>query len=117
MATPVRRNTEKNGQETQRDGNEILALYEVVREVKSPRKQGPPCSRPRKCFEQVSSDEREHLLIQFNYMGQYDLHCVTPTGIFTSSYRNQFVDENFLCDTIHSLFIYPASANDMPQII
>ena len=85
--------------------------------VKSPRKQGPPCSHPRKCFEQVSSDEREHLLMQFNYMGQYDLHCMTPTGIFTSPYRNQFVHENFACDTIHSLFIYPVSANDMPQII
>ena len=53
--------------------------------VKSPRKQGPPCSHPRKCFEQVSSDEREHLLMQFNYMGQYDLHRVTCVVINSNS--------------------------------
>lgn len=41
--------------------------------IKSPRKQAPPCSCPKKCFEQVSKEEREHLIMQFNHMGTHKL--------------------------------------------
>ena len=50
MATPGRRNTEKSGQETQRDGNEILALYQVVRESQIPKKARSSLQPPEEMF-------------------------------------------------------------------
>ena len=53
--------------------------------VQSPRKQGPPCSCPRKCFEQVSRDEREHLLMQFNHKGRHDLQNQYLRGLIVAT--------------------------------
>ena len=43
-------------------------------------------------------------VIQHDIDQEYNVCCATPTGILTSTHRNQFVDDNFACDTIHSLF-------------
>lgn len=53
--------------------------------IKSPRKQGPPCSCPKKCFEQVSKEEREHLIMQFNHMGTHELQNQYLRGLIVAS--------------------------------
>ena len=55
-------------------------------------------------------------VIQHGIDQEYNVCCATPTGILTSTHRNQFVDDNFACDTIHSLFRYPVNENERPQI-
>ena len=47
---------------------------------------------------------------------EYTVCCATPTGILTSSYRSQFVEESFYCDTIHAMFKYPVAKEDRPAV-
>lgn len=53
--------------------------------IKSPRKQGPPCNCPKKCFEQVRKEEQEHLIMQFNHMGTHELQNQYLRGLIVAS--------------------------------
>ena len=54
--------------------------------VKSPRKIGPPCKCSKKCFEKIPSEEREHLLIQFNRIGSHNLQNQYLRGLIEAVY-------------------------------
>ena len=41
--------------------------------LKSPRKAGRPCHCSKKCFEKVNEEERNHLLMQFNQIGNHNM--------------------------------------------
>ena len=39
----------------------------------------------------------------------YKVDCATPTGFLQSTYRAEFIADNFEADTIHSMFRYPVT--------
>ena len=46
----------------------------------------------------------------------YKVACATPTGFLQSTYRAEFIEDNFEPDTIHSMFRYPVNSSEQPQI-
>lgn len=46
----------------------------------------------------------------------YTICCATSTGILTSTYHYQFVEETFCCDTIHAMFTYPVAKEEKASI-
>lgn len=53
------------------------------------------------------------VVIEESLEKEYTVCCVTPTGILTSSYLSQFVEESFYCDTIHAMFKYPVAKGEL----
>lgn len=56
------------------------------------------------------------VVIEESLEKEYTVCCVTPTGILTSSYLSQFVEDSFYCDTIHAMFKYPVAKEDKPMV-
>ena len=56
------------------------------------------------------------VVIEESLEEDYTVCYATPTGIVTSSYRSQFVEESFYCDTIHVMFKYPVAKEDKPMV-
>ena len=46
----------------------------------------------------------------------YKVACATPTGFLQSTYRAEFIEDNFEANTIHSMFRYPVNSTERPQI-
>ena len=56
------------------------------------------------------------MVIEESLEDEYTVCCATPTGILTSTYRSQFVEESFYCDTIHAMFKYPVAKEDKAMV-
>jgi len=41
----------------------------------------------------------------------YKVACATPAGFLQSTYRAEFIKDNFEADTIHSMFRYPVNTD------
>ena len=56
------------------------------------------------------------VVIEESLEEEYTVCCATPTGILTSSYRAQFIEDSFYCDTIHTMFKYPVLKEEKPMV-
>ena len=53
--------------------------------LKSPRKTGQPCHCSKKCFGKVNEEERKHLLMQFNHIGNHSMQNQYLRGLIEAT--------------------------------